>query len=162
GAITRLRDFPSSIWVYPNQAVAVVDPVSSELIVVNAVLGGTVNAYTGAIEMWRYQMGTHTWIPMNSTPMPPPTNLWLTAGDPFAVVTVPIPKYGVTMFMSAAYESAGTQSRVYLYKHSPSANVSVSNPVPSTPTNLAASVISGSEIDLSWTASTDNSGAVGY
>ena len=60
GAITRLRDFPSSIWIYPNQAVAVVDPVSGELIVVNAMLKGNVNAYTGAIEMWRYQTGTDT------------------------------------------------------------------------------------------------------
>ncbi|MBS1865618.1 MAG: Ig-like domain-containing protein [Acidobacteria bacterium] len=33
---------------------------------------------------------------------------------------------------------------------------------PSVPTNLAANVISSSEIDLSWTASTDNVGVLGY
>jgi uncharacterized protein (DUF1330 family) len=33
---------------------------------------------------------------------------------------------------------------------------------PSTPTNLTATTISSSEIDLSWTASTDNVGVAGY
>jgi hypothetical protein len=33
---------------------------------------------------------------------------------------------------------------------------------PTTPTNLAATAISGSQIDLSWTASTDNVGVTGY
>ncbi|HUM00108.1 MAG TPA: fibronectin type III domain-containing protein, partial [Mycobacterium sp.] len=36
------------------------------------------------------------------------------------------------------------------------------NTVPSAPTNLTASVISSSEIDLSWTASTDDIGVTGY
>jgi len=128
GVITRLQDFPSSIWIYPNQAVAVVDPVSSELIVVNAVLNGNLNAYTGAIEMWRYSVGTDTWTQMNSAAVPATKEWWLGPGVPFAVVAVPIPKYGITMFMSAAYEAPGTQSRVYLYKHSSSVNTPTSSP----------------------------------
>src|SRR5262249_15844936 len=47
-------------------------------------------------------------------------------------------------------------------KHSPSGGTPVSNTAPSAPTNLAASVISPSQINLSWTASTDNSGVAGY
>src|SRR6185436_3606104 len=33
---------------------------------------------------------------------------------------------------------------------------------PSVPTNLSATAISGTQIDLSWTASTDNVGVTGY
>jgi chitodextrinase len=62
-------------------------------------------------------------------------------------------KYSVS-----AYDAAGNVSA----KDTP---VSVTTPAgagPSVPTNLAATAVSGSEVTLSWTASTDQAGITGY
>lgn len=68
GVITKLKDAPSTIWMFPNMTVAVVDPIKSELIVINTVLkgdwvyeSGNPNPFTDAIEIWRYDMGADAW-----------------------------------------------------------------------------------------------------
>ncbi|MBI5414197.1 fibronectin type III domain-containing protein [Candidatus Peregrinibacteria bacterium] len=61
----------------------------------------------------------------------------------------------------AAYDSAGNISS----KSDPVSLTTYSPPdtaAPSNPTNLSATAISSSQIDLSWNASTDNVGVIGY
>jgi len=59
----------------------------------------------------------------------------------------------------SAYDTAGNDS-------AQSSQVTATTPAdttaPSTPTNLSANVISGTQVDLSWSASTDNIGVAGY
>ena len=61
--------------------------------------------------------------------------------------------------MFAQYGSNGGSARVYLYKHA--AGVPDTQ-APTAPSNLQLSVISNTQIDLSWTASSDNVGIAGY
>src|SRR5439155_1511036 len=64
-------------------------------------------------------------------------------------------------FTVAAFDAAGNAS-------APSAPLSVTTPpladttAPTTPTGVAASALSSSQINLSWTAATDNVGVTGY
>jgi chitodextrinase len=53
---------------------------------------------------------------------------------------------------------SGSAPDLGAYEYSPSADTQA----PTTPTSLTATTISNSQIDLSWTASTDNVGVVGY
>jgi chitodextrinase len=83
----------------------------------------------------------------------------VTTGSSFNDATVvPSTTYSYTV---AAYDAAGNVS-------AQTASVNVTTPAtvdttpPSTPTNLSVTVASSSQINLSWTASTDNVGVVGY
>lgn len=144
GSISRMKDFPSSIWMYPNHAIAVVDPVSSDLIIINSVVSGNLNVFTGDLEMWRYALAMDTWMPMDAKVIPEPTEWWQVYGSPFAVVTVPISTYGVTLFMSAAF--GNQQSRIYVYKHS------ASIPPIEPPPDKTLLTVTGGAVHLKWTA----------
>src|SRR5206468_1985719 len=66
-------------------------------------------------DMWQYSVATDSWTQLNNISVP--TGWTQEEGSVFSVVTTPVSKYGVIMFMSAA----GTNSKVYLYKHAPGA-----------------------------------------
>src|SRR5207302_773289 len=59
----------------------------------------------------------------------------------------------------AAYDAARNLSA---QSSAVSATTQADTQAPSTPANLAATVVSASQIDLTWTASTDNVGVTGY
>ncbi|MCX7591117.1 MAG: hypothetical protein N2255_05755, partial [Kiritimatiellae bacterium] len=109
GKVTQLKDSPASIKVYINRAVIAVDPVTSECLFIQAVLGNDINDFTGKIEFWKYNAGADEWTQLDESVIP---QGWWQLSYPFAVVATPIPKYGVIMYMSAA----GKNSKVYLYK----------------------------------------------
>lgn len=98
----------------------------------------------------------------------PITNVWTAKATPPAsirpsdingVTGTAISAYGVTMF--TRYN--GDASEVWLYKNANSGAPAPSDTVaPSTPTNLTAAPAGSSQINLSWTASTDNLGVAGY
>jgi hypothetical protein len=113
GTIARLKDAPASICIYVNQSLAAVDPVSGDCIFLAAVLGKELNDYTGDVELWKHDISADTWTQLDSKIVPDTAGWWTQKGSPFAVVTTPVGKYGVIMFMSAA----GKRSAVYLYKH---------------------------------------------
>jgi hypothetical protein len=80
------------------------------------------------------------------------------ANAPFSfgrVAIAPISTYGVVMALSWS----GGDPHVWIYKHAPAAP---DTQPPSTPSNLTATAVSSSQINLTWTASTDNVGVVGY
>ncbi|MDH7482032.1 MAG: hypothetical protein QHH26_08695, partial [Armatimonadota bacterium] len=58
----------------------------------------------------------------------------------------------------SAYDAASNESA----KSTPATVVTPDTIAPSVPTNLSATAVSGTQVDLSWTASTDNVGVVGY
>jgi len=160
GVITRMKDSPPSIVFYINDSLSAADPVTGNLIVISSVM--TNGSYTGQLEFWSYDPVADVWTQLNSSAIPATANWWQQQGNPFGVVTTPINKYGVVMFMSA--DPVGSKSKVYLYKHSTSGGTTWTpdTTAPSTPTNVAAAVVSSSQITISWTASTDNVGVVGY
>jgi chitodextrinase len=68
---------------------------------------------------------------------------------------------GSHTLMSKAYDTAGNSAT------SPAITVTVNNPTadtqpPTAPANLTATAVSSSQINLAWTASTDNVGVTGY
>src|SRR5262245_44502756 len=83
--------------------------------------------------------------------MPP---IWLN-GDVFDTIAAPISTYGVVMFVKYDFD----RSKVYLYKHAPSAP---DTQAPTAPTGLTVTTVSSSQVNLTWTASTDNLGVAGY
>jgi chitodextrinase len=62
----------------------------------------------------------------------------------------------------AAYDAAGNLSGQSASASATTFTVSVDNTAPSVPSNLTATSISAFQINLVWTASTDNVGVVGY
>jgi hypothetical protein len=104
----------------------------------------------------------------------PASNTWSNTGagsklaaDTDSSFITPINDHGVIMLVKAGLNYSPPQ--VWLYRHGSGSDTRVSSPpppsdttVPSTPTNLAASGTSSSQINLSWSASSDNVGVVGY
>jgi chitodextrinase len=61
-----------------------------------------------------------------------------------------------------AFDSAGTESNASASVSATTTSSGGDTTAPSTPKELSASSISGSQIDLAWTSSTDNVGVAGY
>jgi hypothetical protein len=110
--VTRLKDSPPSVKVYFNRAVTAVDPVSGDLVVVQAVLGNDITDFTGRIELWKYESQADAWTQLDETIVPSPTGWWEKT-HPAGVVVVPISQYGVILFLSFA----GGKSATLVYKH---------------------------------------------
>lgn len=113
GAITKLRAPPVSLGV--TQTVISVDPVSGKHILLT-------NSAT-----YEYDLPSDTWRTLSTTV---PATLKALDGVGDGLVQAPITEYGVIMFIK--YDNAG--SKVYLYKHSPSAALQT----PSPPTDVTA------------------------
>ena len=97
--------------------------------------------------------GSGTWTQLTGAKTPP--NFWDTPTTADNIIAAPITTYGVTMFV--AYHSGSPVA--WLYKNSSS---TPDTTPPSIPTNLTATAISSSQINLAWTASTDTVGVSGY
>ena len=138
GTFTRLNDAPINVSI--TQTIITVDPVSGKYLVL-----GDGNRF------FEYDISTDIWTEKNSTLVPP---IWRN-GDVFDTIATPISTYGVIMFVKYYFD----QSKVYLYKHAPS---TPDTQKPTTPTNLTATAVSSSQVNLAWTAAIDNIGVTGY
>lgn len=112
GSFTRLKDAPISVSI--TQTVITVDPVSGKYLV-----------FGDGNRFYEYDISTDTWTQKSSSLAPP---IWIN-GDVFDVVAAPISTYGVTMFVRYYFD----QSKIYLYKYSPTSDVPAS---PLAPSNL--------------------------
>src|SRR5262249_14701720 len=77
-----------------------------------------------------------------------------------SAMIVPVSNYGVMMLVKTV--ASQTQVETLLYKHATSSAPPTDSTPPSTPAALVATGVSASQIDLKWTASTDNKAVAGY
>lgn len=113
------------------------DPVSQKILVWHT--------SNGATTMYEYAPATNIWATISrAAPMFP-------GGIVYEVAAAPISTHGVIMFMSFG--------QIRLYKHAAGvADVTA----PSAPSGLTVTPFSSSQLNLSWTASTDAIGVTGY
>lgn len=141
GQITRLRNSPIELGT--QQAVVTVDPVSGEFLVFAA--NNTFYTYDVLSDTWSNRSG--------NTPV--------FGGAVHGVVASPISTYGVTLFVTALT----SPFKVYLYKHSAGGGTpapALDTTAPTAPANLSAAAASPTQVNLSWSASSDNVGVTGY
>jgi chitodextrinase len=141
GTVTALKDAPITLGI--NSTLISNDPVSGKFLV-----------FTNSAQFYEYDITTDTWALQPSSKSPP---FFTNSADGPARGTVEaaVSNYGVVMFVTYNFNN----SKVYLYKHAPSVP---DTQTPTTPPNLTATAVSSSQIDLAWTASTDNIGVTGY
>lgn len=108
GAFTRIADAPMALNIpenpgSPNGVIFTADPVSGLILVWDG--NGNANG-----KGWQYDPTTNVWSQTGITPpiFPSPD------GGVTETVAIPIPDYGVIMFVQAGSSSGGS---VYLYKH---------------------------------------------
>lgn len=147
GNFTKMVGSPVNLGI--NTSSLSVDPVSGNFLVMT----------NGSSTMREFNPdGTGSWSTISTT-IPSAISALNGPGD--GNVSASVTTYGVIMYVK--YTSSGTV--VYLYKH---AAGSGSTPPPSdtiaptTPTGLSVVAASSSQINVSWTASTDNVGVAGY
>lgn len=121
GSLQRVNNMPSSIWVHPNRAIAAVDPTTSHMIVMNAIVStcceNGFESYGSDVQLWDYDPAADTWLQLPSS-IVPTLSVWFPQSgvnntSVFSIITVSVPTYGVTLWMSATNVS---DSRVYVYK----------------------------------------------
>ena len=125
------------------------DPVTGDIVVID-----------GSRRVWKLNPSSGSWT---DTGIVAPTFFGAAAGTGESLISAPISDYGVIMYVKCDDSSS---CKVYLYKHTTSTSGGGTPPAdtqaPTTPANPAATVASSSQINLSWTASTDNVGVTGY
>jgi chitodextrinase len=125
------------------------DPVTGKIIVINA-----------SRQVWELNPGgSGTWT---NTGIVAPARFSENVGVGESLISAPISEYGVVMYVKCNDSNA---CYVYLYKHTPltsGGGTPADTQAPTTPANPATFVVSSSQINLSWTASTDNVGVTGY
>jgi chitodextrinase len=128
----------------------------------------TVDPASGLILVWNHSDASTTMYEYD-----PVTNAWTTIsrtspifpgpeGGVTATIAVPIANYGAIMFVQAGSSSGG---RIYLYRHAAgSRSTPPRSPIvaPSIPSSVSAIAVSSSQINVFWTASTDNVAVQGY
>jgi Fibronectin type III domain len=81
-----------------------------------------------------------------------------------SAIIAPVSNHGVVIMAKTI--NSQTQVEVWLYKHALSTSTTTSSTSdttpPSTPANVSASAVSSSQINVSWTTSTDNVGVADY
>ena len=155
GTVTRVSDLPFFQRIPFNKSsggLVTADPVTGHLLFLHY------DVVAKSTALWQYNVLTDTYTKL-SVALPAEI-----ANDPIGgtvnMIGVPIATYGVTLYMK--YLGGGT--KVWLYKHSASnqSNLPPDSTPPTIPTNLTTSNVTPNQLTLSWAASTDNSGGVGY
>ena len=122
---------------------------------------GDIIVIDGSRRVWKLNPSSGTWT---NTGIVAPAIFAQNGGTGESLISAPISDYGVIMYVKCDDASS---CKVYLYKHTASTSggggtTPVDTQAPTVPTNPTASAVSSSQINLSWTASTDNVGVTGY
>jgi hypothetical protein len=161
GVVTAVTSPPVGIdAATPGGTIFTVDPSSGNFLLIS----GTGTMYelsfaTNAAGTWTTISGVTAPF-VNASP----------GNGVYGVVATPISNYGVTGFLVCGGVSGcngNSTPRFYIYKHAAGGGAGSPPPggdtsAPSTPGSPSASAISSSQINLSWSASTDNVGVAGY
>jgi hypothetical protein len=145
--VTTLPNAPVGVGI--RKANVVSDPVSGNFLVL------------GSDRFYEFDpRGSGSWTQLSGSSVPPSG-----VGDPSdpdgdgsydGMISAPIPDYGVVMYVSCRPANC----KVHLYKHG-SSNSGDDQP-PSPPSGLTAVAVSATQVNLDWTASTDNVGVAEY
>jgi hypothetical protein len=153
--ITRLSDIPSGYTLansgITSSGILSVDPASGKY------LAFLIHGSTSVPAIFTLDStdASNPWVQQPSSSNPP----WFTNsvdGPIFGTAAATIPEYGVMAFLN--FENNG-QSKLWLYKYAAAAPDTTA---PTNPTNLTANVVSSPQVDLRWTASSDNVGVARY
>jgi hypothetical protein len=145
GTITRLTDAPFNLGI--SASVVTVDPSTGKYLVIN-------RSGASGSQFYEYDVMTDTWTNTGKT-LP-----FSAAND--GIIAAPVTNYGVVMFITS---NLSNSARFYIYKHGTGGSFTpppLDTTAPSTPGNLVSSAQSSSQINLSWSTSTDNVGVTGY
>jgi hypothetical protein len=151
GTITRMADTPTMYGVGWGGNVTA-DPVTGQLVayVPETSLGGYPN-----YNLASYNPANNTWSSVQTNVLPKfayPNSIG-------AITSAPVSNYGVIVSHICGIFSGVCDGRILVYKHTASAPDTTA---PSAPTNLVATPSSSSQLNLAWTASTDNIAVSGY
>lgn len=146
GTFTKLANCPVTCSL--TDSVPAVDPVSGELVLISQ----------SNPHVWAYNLDSNQW---RDTGISYPSMFlqgWQ-QGNGNMFVGASLSTYGVIWYGKYYPGTAGVTNGTWLYKHT------ISTPdttPPSAPSGLTATGVSSSQINLSWTASTDNVGVTSY
>ena len=164
GTVSAIADAPVGINVGTGQGVTIftVDPVSGDYLLFSQ-SGPSAYKYNVATNVWTAIPGASNMPIFRSGPDGSANN------SPYGTVATPVTNYGVVMFIlcgGISNCSSPTTPQVWIYKHAAGGGSSPppggDTSAPSTPGSLSASAVSSSQINLSWSAATDNVGVTGY
>ncbi len=152
GTITRMADPPAALYGGGWGGNITADPVTGQLVayVPETSLGGYPN-----YNLASYNPATNTWSAVQTNVLPKfayPNSIG-------GITSAPVSNYGVIVSHICGIFSGVCDGRILVYKHTASAPDTTP---PTTPTSLVATPISSTQINLTWTASTDNIGVTGY
>lgn len=161
GTVTAVTPPPVGInEASPGGTIFTVDPASGNFLLINA---------SGAVRELSFTSDpAGSWTTISGTTAPfvnaSPGN------GVYGVVATPISNYGVVGFLvcgGVSGCSGNSSPTFYIYKHGVGGGAGSPPPggdtsAPSPPGSPSASAVSSSQINLSWSASTDNVGVSGY
>ncbi len=145
GTITAIASPPfGNIAIGTDEACCSVaaDPVTGHIVVID-----------GSRNVWNLNPSSGSW---SNTGTVAPTYFSPAGQD---LISAPISDYGVIMYVKCDRTSS---CRAYLYKHGAGTPGTSDTTAPTNPSGLIATAISSSQINLSWTASTDAIGVTSY
>ncbi len=145
GSLTRKNNVGTTLYTGSGwYGHVTAEPITGKLLVLSAGQGATFTH-----QLLIYDPVLDTWTQGNNPP----------ATFEGGMVGTPVSTYGVVLYaICGRFDSCDAD--MWVYKHSGVFTPDTTPPSP--PSSLVASAVSSSQINLSWTASTDNVGVAGY
>jgi len=144
GAITASPSAPCAMhW---NTSVSTVDPATGSLL---TWCGNSLHQFNPTTNTWSQVSG--------ATPPQQFVDQWSNGA-----LLVPVPTYNVIVVIGSNYGTDDSTKKMWVYKHSAVASSPSDTQSPTAPTNLGATAVSSNQVNLTWSASSDNVGVTGY
>ena len=144
GTLTARPTAPCSMhW---NTSVSTVDPATGSLV---TFCPSSVHEFNPTTNAWRQVSGT--------TPAHQFVSQWSNGA-----LVVSVPAYGVIVVLGGNLGTSDATKKMWVYKHAAGTGSPGDTQAPTIPGSLSTTAASSSQISLTWSASTDNVGVMGY